>query len=283
MRCQTQRKKHSKRLTTELSDLMPVALEPIDIPAKRERLRPKSDSVAVDYMDNGVYVASDNTACYAGVRIHLGHRSLRCRPFRSASQYSYAGSRFHDGTSALTAKEFIQWVRLCKRHGLIPKTAKVKRKGKQNILELVKPELYDRHVLFSALCCYRFSEVKPGMIWQLLQHMKARPKPHFWQAFHYAITRHWPGGAHNFVAMGIGRIDFAEACGCQMLFEKGTIRQRRLNSMSTQTAVANAGREFQGMSVSKPSDVLQPCWKPLFTTPKPTKTELHRIYNEGIK
>jgi len=192
----------------------------------------------------------------------------------------------------LPEADYLEWMKLCKKHGLVPKAAKCYRDGECNIMEIVRPGQYDRHITYAALCCYRWSESKAPMIYQVTAYSREHPTAVFWQAFHYFLSRAGITNGHSFANMGyssyvgitqIQRTDLAKSlCLCKF-FEKQRIADRKKVTNATSAQLDEIAKSIRGMEVKKLEDILDDRWAVLYQMKKLTRKPLHAKFAEIAK
>lgn len=106
--------------------------------------------------------------------------------------------------SLMSGREYFKWIRLCQDHGLVPLEAEAHRKGKLNYLTIPKRN-YNRHIIYAALCCYRWSENKPRIPLTVVRLLAANPNIDFFQALHFALGKYltWMYGNHSFLPISV--------------------------------------------------------------------------------
>lgn len=231
------------------------------------------------------YIPNSNTACFMGVMKSLGERQLRVESLEP-----------HD--NGLSPKIYLKWIALCKENQLIPETARAssKRKGKVKYLEIVKPTAYDKHIIYAALCCYRWADTTPQMAWQIMEHMDAWGIT-FWQALHYGVKRWIRNSNHTFFPSGelsyifntkttsystSPNANLSVTVGMRRLFNHSS-RTRKTSSVSaynktTHNALLDEMAGLPTLSV-KINDLLDPKWVSLIEAKLPNDAVV-KLYKE---
>jgi len=272
----------------------------VKLPEKPKHIRARMwDCVQYDIWNSKskTYVASSANACYSGVV--MGSTRVRCRPFkRSQSDRMYyradADADAVDGVSVLSEAEYLEWMNLAKKHGIVPASAKCYRDGDHNIMEIVHPEKYDRHITYAALCCYRWSDSKAPMIYDIITCCKDHPNINFWQVFQYCLSVYLIEISHSFVSMTCGTMylhgrlmnlvrptDLAKSIALCQIFQRLKVRDRRGLANFTIKVVEDAARVTQGMDVVPKHHILDERWSVLYDLPQLDNRELlHQRFSE---
>ena len=157
---------------------------------------------------------------------------------------------------------FIAWMELCKKHRLVPRKAHFYSERKKNYLE-IPSGAYDKHLVYAALCCYRFSESFAPMVWQIVAHSQKLKDVTFWQLLHYGFAKHYSYGiGHSFSMIYTGANcsiygkqhskNLAESIALKEFFGK-TIRTRKDITGQTNQAVSSLADTLGGYEVTSAS------------------------------
>jgi len=188
----------------------------------------------------------EGAACYAAIMASLTKIAVRCR------------AKVKDSLS-VDKDHYLTWMKLCKRHRLVPRKAIYYSEDGKNFLE-IPAGVYDKHIVYSALCCYRFSESFAPMVWQIVEHSEKLDGVTFWQLLHYGLSNHYTYGAgHSFSMVYTGstgmygkneRCDLAQSIALKVFYRR-TIRDRKtITGYTNQTISALA----QTLGGSQPAD-----------------------------
>jgi hypothetical protein len=236
----------------------------------------------------------------------LGSVRVRCRPYKvskAEALYHYNSGLIRgikyaemDGRSILSEEVYLQWMELCKQHGLVPKIAKCYRREGCNIMEVMRPRVYDKHMTYAALCCYRWSECKAPMIYEIVAMSQRYPTINFWQVLHYVLARHEITGGHSFVNMRtssarwvtgkssyVAATDLARSVATCGFFERQKPCQRKSYLGGTVQKIDDLVYQLRGMTVPKIDVLLEDRWGELYRLPRLTKEPLHKKYAEIAK
>lgn len=127
-----------------------------------------------------------NTACYAGIMGSLGSTDIKCFPNRKMT---------------LPKEYFEEWFALCKQHHLVPDAVALESKEDQH--SIVIPKGCDNWAhIYSALCCYRWMDSYPKMIWMIVN-LARQNKASFFQLLHYGMAQHVMNTGHSLSAICI--------------------------------------------------------------------------------
>jgi len=211
----------------------------------------------------------------------------------------------------LTADEFFQWIEHCRKANIIAKgmTAYTDAQG---IHRLIVPRgLYDRHQIYAAMCCFRWADCAPKMVFELLENLKKEDVP-FWTALHYGLQGYWYNYNHSFVRIASRSAsmymsdapsqDLAHSLAAKFWYSLSAEERvsRNPNSISSICEVDKVAIELGGelterfqvdrrdkqrpnLFIEEMKTLLTPKWKPLYDLERPTKDELARLYKEITK
>lgn len=148
-------------------------------------------------------VEVNHTACYANIlnkNKNLNIKRIICYPVPTQPvAYSiYIKGQQPNGKSITPKDDFMRWMNLCAQHMLIPSTARYYTKNQQNILDIKKVHKQNRHVMYSSLCCYRWSEYSYAMIKRVLL-LVDNYGMNFWQALAVTLSLGCCNFNHSFL------------------------------------------------------------------------------------
>lgn len=123
-----------------------------------------------------------NAACYAGSMRELSVVEIWCH---------------HDseGKHILPGDLFLQWIDLLRENRLAPAECKATVDKEGN--HLYVPRGYSKHLVYSALCGYRWSESIAPLAYTVIKLTEMLPKISFWQIMHYALGKYVSGTGHS--------------------------------------------------------------------------------------
>ncbi len=242
-----------------------------------------------DYIEYSTYVdghlkhtGSNRKACYSGIMYSLTTVGFHCCPVATSS--------------GLPPEHYLKWMRLCQEYQLVPKSTQPYVDKGGNYL-IIPGGVYDRHWVYAALCCYRWSSAYANMVWQIVEHVEKLEGITFWQALHYGLATHCKGVNHNFLSINNvsgpygGRKtshDLAYSLAIPVFFSQSVEERKRLNNSYTITAIAAIAKQLGGQENGKATlyieafeDLLTPKWTALYREEKPTKETLLALYNEA--
>lgn len=87
---------------------------------------------------------------------------------------------------------YLEWMRVMKENKLVPTDSEATVENGEN--KLFIPRGHSKHLVYAALCAYRWSESLAPMVYTVLTLMKERPDISFWQILHYSLAKH----VHNY-------------------------------------------------------------------------------------
>lgn len=132
----------------------------------------KDDAVSYEMDDQGY----TKIICYSSAMPHLETVKLLCKPYDK---------------SLLPKDYYMKFFDLCKQNKLIHNDIVYYHDNNNNYM-LIPSEWKNRksHLVYIALCCYRFADAYPPMIYELLKILENNPKLHFFQVFHYVSSKY---------------------------------------------------------------------------------------------
>jgi len=250
-----------------------------------------------------------NVACFWQAMTFLGKNRITVEPKHVRGVRS-------------TPTRYLDWMNLCKEHGLIhPRIKATVEKGKPTLV--VPAKGVERDMVYIALCCYRWADSNAVMVWQILQHMKKIKGITFWQVLHFSLaTQCTIGYGHSFTPISKYATGLYSKCEAHDLaqsiamgyFVRATSEQRKkwhklpniYNKVYTNEAVKHLGYALGGhksekkvvgdygykyermvsvplLYIEKMEDLLTPKFTPMYEIEKPTKTKLHKLYKAIMK
>jgi len=137
-----------------------------------------------EYRDGRKELEDENT-CYGRIMSTLGQVTVTCK-------------LYHRDKGRLPSQTFTTWIEMCRQNHLIPfcTSTWTDDEGIHHLF-LPKDDEYDRADAFGTLCCFRWADSYPGMVWQIIEHVKVGI--HFWQALHYGCAKHFRNTLHSFM------------------------------------------------------------------------------------
>lgn len=203
------------------------------------------DSVKYSLLSDGRMVDKGVAACY-GMIACQDHGII----LRSTSQ---KGARL-DGAL------YLKWMALCQKHGIVPPGVEAYVDKGLNFL-IIPSGVYDRHLVYAALCCFRWADSRGRMPWQIMQHVKRLPVT-FWQAFHYGMGTHLCGSGHSFHMISKPSLyaihqqgnDLSHSVAIPVFFaqdDEAVKRRQKLKDNYTNTSITEIATKLGGTKVVK--------------------------------
>lgn len=166
-------------------------LDPVVIPAK---IKVKSDTVSFTTIDNKTEKKFDyaNQACYGGFMASLPNYLFICKPC---------------GGFSIDNNDYLKWMSLCHKNNLLPISS-------EYYIEKDKPYAkipggnVSKHLIYTALCCYRFAESVGPLVYSVVRLTEEKPKLDFFQILYYAMSKYAPTTGHNFSYMCTASLAF---------------------------------------------------------------------------
>ena len=185
--------------------------------------------------------------CYSEIMSQLGEATISCESH-------------HQGESRLSEQSFATWIELCRQNHLIPFCVSTWTSvdGNHHLLMPVDKS-YRRPRGFATLCCFRWADSFPGMVWQMVEHVKLGV--HFWQALHYGCAKWFKNVRHSFMRVDKnhvcnGSLNFAQSVAAKVFFSSPKVRERYNNYHISDHILSYAGHIGQ-MTVRSVRDLLE--------------------------
>jgi len=162
------------------------------IPKKIKNATEYGDHVSFAIETKGVigqHSRYENWNCYMQCMGSLDQK-IHCYPVEGES-------------SALPKSVFERWVKLCIQNGLMPKTTDVATEKNRHICVFNGAE-QSAHTMYTALCCYRWSQKQPAIAWTVVVALAKNPKLDFFQALQYALNIYVQNSNHCFLPYNYG-------------------------------------------------------------------------------
>jgi len=241
-----------------------------------------------------------HAACYStfldgGYGRYTDATGIRC--------YPCAKTNWHPGKkSVLSNVMFTRWMKLCRAHNLIPRDTveiTVKKQTCNFPIESLK-----KHQIYTALCCYRWSQNQPVIPWTILTILKANPKIHFFQALQYALATHCFQTGHTFLPYNnrdaiaynlnyrIPNTNFIPAIVANLFLGNDEILRKYNVNFSTIASIEAYWTQLRfippevgnakKLNAVNADDILWDGWALLFET-GPCKDEITLIYDRIVK
>jgi len=231
-------------------------MNPISIPPHiSTALQPsRRDCVRFRYGSDPKNLINEKYICYRTLLSRLPNTNVECQPY-----YLKAGS-------PLPEHHYGFWITLCRINGMIPDCVSTWTDEDKHYLWMPMANgSYDRAQAFATLCCYRFADAFPGMIWQIVEHVKVGV--HFWQAFHYGCLMYSWNAYHNIMPISTERIytnpsNLSLSLGAQAYFRYPEVRPSHQDDIYRQTS--KCGSRFGCLSVNVKTEVLHPAFRELY-------------------
>lgn len=136
--------------------------------------------------------------------IRQDYPTARCygASMQDLAAYSYDLYPHQRVKSRLPAEVFLKWIDMCMDVGLVPQEARPDTENAQNSLH-IPCRGYNRHLIYSALCCYRWTDTYPAIPYMMATLCERKPSLDFFQVLHYVMALHgtFANGDHCFIPM----------------------------------------------------------------------------------
>jgi len=239
--------------------------------------------------------------CYYDAMRSLGANELRLRPYNK------------DDVRA-PGELYLAWMRMCQDNGLMPGDIEFYVEEGNNYLK-IPGDVYDKHWMYAAMCCFRFADAFARMVWLVVENMnKGADEFTFWQALHYGLAAEYTYGAghsfsyickSNYSAAAYNNYVAKDDLACSVaipLFFARSIKARKKVSGYTNTAISELAtkiggtrgqevkikgysrpvtRQFPLLHIDRMDDLLTSRWTPMYRLEKPTKAKLSGLYKEA--
>ncbi len=248
--------------------------------------------------------------CYGDIMSSLQSVSIRCVPAvrTPPKEYDSSARKFIEPTekeiadwaepTGIDSERYFKWMQLCKDNQLVPTDARPYADDGKNYLE-IPGGIYDRHLVYAALCCYRWSDSYANMVWQIVEHMEKLDGITFWQAFHHGLaTRYKYGTGHSFSAIYVGssgaygnkeNYDLSHSLAMPFFFSKTVEERKKSSDGYAYDEMAKIAQTLGGLVSNQPilysaklDDLLTPKWTALYQKENPTKETLLALYKEAL-
>lgn len=197
--------------------------------------------------------------------------------------------------TCLSQSLYYQWINLCKEYNMVAPTAVVYTTGDKNYLVLEGGQ-FDKYVVYTTLCCYRFSDAYAKLCWVVLE-LVNKQKVTFWQALHYALGTEYQysNEAHNFTRIhgrkgtpydSWQRHDLAQSIALKWWMER-PIAERLKKTDNMNDLIQSLAIKFAGplgknntpvLNLPNVADILSPKWLPLFKLTELDPSTLQKEY-----
>jgi len=189
----------------------------------------------------------------------------------------------HEKASCLPGECFIAFIDMCKKNGLIPKEVKIKIVDGQNRL-VVDGKKFDRHLVYSTLCCYRWSDSKAAMVYNITHALMENPRLNFWCVLYYWLLKSSLNYNHTFLPGMSGynyNVNISNVLALKYFFSDDCKRSGYWGKCwreSSRNKIAEISQKF-GKFMVKRKDLLTNKFDPLFKIKKvPTNKMISQIY-----
>lgn len=208
-----------------------------------------------------------NQVCFRAIKKPYDKIRIKCIPNRS--------------TSFFPKEEFLNLIYICKKNGVIPKSAKAGIEDGKNYLFL-NGEESDKHQMFAALCIWRWIDSRPRMMFELLWLLKQHPNLTFWETFHYALGSK-SIATHTFVNFSLlyyncSSLKLSTSIALKRFFQKSSEERKKIKE-STIGAILKEIRSFTDMKFENLEELIEGKWSPLYKD-NLTEKEIEKKYLE---
>ena len=218
--------------------------------------------------------AATTDICYRTYMSSLHETEFLCEP--------HPDNRDCDGET------YLRWMELCQTNLFIPPDVKFYVDQNKNKMH-IPGNLYDRHWVYSALCCYRWSSFRKRMVWEAVK-LAETPNITFAQVLHYVMTNHHIETGHSFSELtkrdgpygGNYNNDMARSLVWKPFFQMPIKERQALSGYSTvQTNTIIKRLSTKGtLNVKTLDELVTDKWTPLYELESPTTEKLWDLYQE---
>lgn len=205
----------------------------------------------------------DEAACYATCMKMLPKCSYKLVPKEEKSQLPY--------------DLFCKYIELCKENKIVIKECETQNEENKNIL-IVPRNNYNKHLVYTTLCCYRWSENQAGTPYAIIKTLEQNPEIDFFQAFHYGLLHavYWTLHSFTFIAnksilttkFNNSQLNIANSIAIAKLFRDEKIEDCGYETISKVDDYASCLKRKLGSSnIKNIEDLLDPKLKILYTSP----------------
>lgn len=265
--------KLKKKLKRKASD--PVAVPPA--------IQVKSDAVTYTAIHNKTEQRQEmlKAACYGSHMATLSQYLFVCKPCSSFT---------------LENEAYLEWMSLCHENHLLPYSAEWFIEKKKPYARIPGGNV-SKHQVYTALCCYRFAESYPPLVYSTVKLLEKNPELDFFQVLHFGLSKYSPGAGHSFTNVcnasyalygnGSARNDLINTIGMKWWYKPNEMG----DSLCTKSADGNAtNAALQSycstlkikVPVKNINDVVLPKYTPLYKVDVGNKEALKKAL-EAIK
>lgn len=216
-----------------------------------------------------------NAPCYGAYMSQLSENTFDCIPNNTK-------------TSMLSFEDFALWIRYCTAYGFMPSGTIPYRDKELNCL-IIHGEHENKHRVYAALCCYRWSDSLAPLVYHACRLIEQRPDLNFYRIMHYVQGKYVTLAGHNFTevyaeSMGLygtnARLNYMWPITFKYFFDPYSSQSliHEANKMDlTQTAIAKCVKN--NLLAKKHDDLLDEKWESLYDLPFDSNKFTER-YNE---
>lgn len=201
--------------------------------------------------EDAVNMTKVDDICFKRIMSILEEVEIECQPR-------------HEESKRLKNEDIKRWLNVCKDNNMIPKDVEVYEKECEVRLKIPGGQ-YDRHTVYGILCCYRYADSWPKMVWQMLRHLAEFRECTFWQIFHYGLVNHFTYALHSFTPLSKqsklygSRVveDLSQSIALKLFFSKTLENRKILEKENMSSLMENIASKLGGV-VEKKIEILNP-------------------------